>query len=178
MSCRCHGITEVGKRCKRKRKYSEFCSFHEIKSSETCTVCFDPISEETVLECKHSFCKKCVLKWMCKNMNCPLCRSDINDISLYVLSIKYGLRNKLLLRMEKCYVNISSLPPEEYGILELLGLKKDTFMGEEEWSSMKTYIDPSILDKIIMWCIPCIMKIQEPEEYEYYKNFKKIYLFN
>lgn len=174
---RCCGTTESGKRCKLKRKYSDFCYFHTAPENENCSICFDNIKIKTDLECGHNFCTVCILKWMSKSMSCPLCRTTITDSRLIWKAIHYGLRNKLLVRLEENYINLSQLSEEEHELLGFIGISSLQFMGEEEWNSIKTHIDSAILDKIIIRRRNSIMTINEPEEWEYFKNFKKIYLF-
>jgi hypothetical protein len=180
---RCNGTTNCGKRCKLKRKFRDFCNLHEnqelqAKETEMCAICFDNIKTKIVLDCGHSFCKICILKWMCKNFSCPLCRECIDDDYLLQQSFSYGLRNKLLVRMEQCYMNISELPEREKQILGFLGINVKTFMGEIEWQTTKPYIDPSVLEKINSRTLNVIMKINDLEEWNYFKQFKKVYLFD
>ncbi|XP_059630321.1 uncharacterized protein LOC132273376 [Cornus florida] len=47
-----------------------------------CVVCLDEISvgnEFTRLLCSHSFHYQCIVKWLAKNNNCPICRFEIPD---------------------------------------------------------------------------------------------------
>jgi len=179
---RCNGMTECGKRCKLKRKFSDFCKTHEHQENnaeeENCIICFDKIKTKTVLDCEHTFCKVCILKWMCKNFSCPLCREGINDDRLLQQSFSYGLRNKLLIRMEECYMTISGLPEQDQEILEFMGVNKFTFMGAEEWEITRSYIDASVLENIPSRTRNVIMKISDIDEWNYFKQFKKIYLFD
>jgi len=174
---RCCGTTEAGKRCKLKRKYSDFCNFHEIKENITCSICFDNIKGKVELDCSHNFCTVCILKWMSKSRSCPLCRTTITDSGLVWKAIDYGLRNKLLVRVEGNYINLSQLSEEDLDTLNFHGISSLQFICEEEWNSIKTHIDSAILDKIIIRRRNSIMSINEPEEWEYFKNFKKIYFF-
>ena len=68
-----------------------------------CPICFENITFPSCIKpCNHMFCNKCIVKWMKKHKNCPLCRElctlDINkeetkeysyfsgDRDLYIIS--------------------------------------------------------------------------------------------
>tara|TARA_Y100000589_G_scaffold181492_1_gene171823 strand:- start:466 stop:1086 length:621 start_codon:yes stop_codon:yes gene_type:complete len=70
-----------------RKKLSHLGTFKKIKENdplvinkEHCSICFQPFIEgefkRTLSECKHTFHKKCVDKWLVKskNMSCPICR--------------------------------------------------------------------------------------------------------
>lgn len=45
-----------------------------------CCICLDKLEENNksiVLECNHNFHKECILNWLKKELNCPLCRKII-----------------------------------------------------------------------------------------------------
>lgn len=43
-----------------------------------CPVCMESKADEYVTTpCGHSFCRKCIVRWMHKNVHCPLCRKII-----------------------------------------------------------------------------------------------------
>lgn len=44
----------------------------------TCSICDDNQSD-IVTCCGHQYCKECLLLWLAKNHNCPLCRSFVNE---------------------------------------------------------------------------------------------------
>ena len=169
---KCNGKTQCGKRCKLKRKFNDFCSFHEYQR-ETCVICVQQIKSKTILDCEHSYCKKCILKWMCNNFSCPLCRQPITKDRLKIQSINYGIRNKLVKIMEQCYLTISALSDEEQEILENLGITKFTFMGDIDWEIAKTHIQQSILEKIPSRTRNVIVRTND----NYFNAFNTIYIF-
>jgi hypothetical protein len=47
---------------------------------QTCCICqndYKPKEYKRELECKHSFHKKCIDKWLKNNLSCPYCRENI-----------------------------------------------------------------------------------------------------
>ena len=48
--------------------------------SDTCSICLEDTSDTCLLNCNHSFCKKCIEKMYEKtnNQTCPYCRSELN----------------------------------------------------------------------------------------------------
>lgn len=44
-----------------------------------CPICISKSKKKTLvsLECGHIFHKKCIIKWLLKNQNCPLCRTEL-----------------------------------------------------------------------------------------------------
>ena len=58
-----------------KKDYSKS-SLTEKPKNELCTICYENNCEiET--QCRHSYCKKCIEKWMEKQNTCPDCRASI-----------------------------------------------------------------------------------------------------
>jgi hypothetical protein len=43
-----------------------------------CSICLDTCEQNTFkLECSHSFCNKCITRWLLMNNSCPSCRANI-----------------------------------------------------------------------------------------------------
>jgi hypothetical protein len=42
-----------------------------------CPICLEDRKNETVLECSHVFCKKCIDTWSAQKPTCPICRAAI-----------------------------------------------------------------------------------------------------
>jgi hypothetical protein len=55
----------------------------EDDDSEECAVCLDKKCN-VQLNCKHTFCQKCVKKHLLYNTACPMCREQIYTIMSYV----------------------------------------------------------------------------------------------
>lgn len=48
--------------------------------NEDCSICLDKFNVgfyKRILECGHSFHKKCVDKWLKTHTTCPICRKDV-----------------------------------------------------------------------------------------------------
>ena len=43
-------------------------------NKKMCSICMYDIDVPIILECTHSYCASCIVRWMSKNMNCPECR--------------------------------------------------------------------------------------------------------
>ena len=48
-----------------------------IKSDE-CSICFNLIKKEIVLNCNHYYCDYCIKEWVKRSNLCPMCRTQIN----------------------------------------------------------------------------------------------------
>ena len=48
-----------------------------------CAICFEELADKTVqttLECTHSFCTSCILRWFQTNNTCPCCRAEVPNV--------------------------------------------------------------------------------------------------
>jgi hypothetical protein len=171
---RCNGITKCNKRCKLKKKLSSFCKIHE---NNVCSICLSFIqkSSSISLSCEHSYCKNCILNWICINKTCPVCRGVVNE-SLIAQSIEYGLNNKLLIYINENHINISDLSEEEQGKLEDLGISFNHYLNEEEWNKSKHFID--FMDKLEIFTRKSILQVEDPEIWDYFNEFNNIFLFH
>ena len=131
---RCCGITKHGKICKKKKlKNNAFCGIHNL-----CVICLDQCVDEKKLVCRHTFCKKCISKWIAVEINssCPICRREVsykeNDEC-----INYAFHNKLLSR-----VNIHQyiLSDPQLNFISKQILEEDTSYTISEWTLFKNYI--------------------------------------
>lgn len=48
------------------------------RSEEPCHICLEDCKKPTTMECEHTFCYKCIEKWMAIKRKCPVCDKDIN----------------------------------------------------------------------------------------------------
>lgn len=63
-----------------KDDYSDLC----VSSNSECAICLDTFMCPVMLiECKHSFCSDCIVKWCSKSNICPLCKSCQTDFIQY-----------------------------------------------------------------------------------------------
>lgn len=171
---RCNGITKCNRRCKLKKKLTSFCKIHE---NNVCSICLNFIQESSSisLSCKHNYCKDCILRWICINKTCPVCRELVNE-SLISQSIEYGLNNKLLVYIIENHINVSDLSTEEQDKLEDLGILAFHYMNEEEWDKCKHHIN--FMDKLEIFTRKSILQIEDPDIWEYFNEFNNIFLFH
>jgi len=61
----------------------------------TCNICFEAIDEPALVPCcQQIFCCKCIMTWLPRTPNCPLCRSPIQPKDLTLISEKEGKQEK------------------------------------------------------------------------------------
>ena len=172
---RCSGITKCQKRCK--KKGFEFCGLHKNQNGE-CSICLGSIKNKIELDCEHKFCKDCILKWMCKQLNCPMCREKITNQKIIDKSHVYGCRNKLLTVVQECNINLSILSDEDQELFERIDITPFQFMGEEEWKDKSKSIPQQVLDRLETTYKYGFMKINSPSDWDYYNKYNRIYLFD
>ena len=39
-----------------------------------CVICLQKIKDKVITPCNHEFCRECILQWILKKNNCPICR--------------------------------------------------------------------------------------------------------
>ena len=183
---RCYGITKCNKRCKKKQS-NIFCKTHDHQQ-EKCTICFDTINKlpkfvsldipsHTQLECGHKFCTNCILNWVCtsENMDCPLCRKQINEPTLIDNSVNYGILHKLYVCMDEYYISINNLSEQDLELIEVHGVRLSIYINKQEFENLKLPAD--ILDKLKIFHRKCILRVNTEEEWEYFNKFNSLYLF-
>ena len=138
--------------------------------------CF--IKRKKTIECGHTFCKDCILKWVCLRGNCPLCRSVVTDPTVKLDSVNFGVKNKLLVIIERYNLNISDLDENDQTLLSMLGIEPTLCMYEEDWNNIKSYISEELFEKITKIFSYTVMKVDNEHEWEYYTKFNKLYLFD
>ena len=44
-----------------------------------CPICLNEMNQDQICltDCKHEFCYNCLYKWLRININCPICREDV-----------------------------------------------------------------------------------------------------
>lgn len=58
-----------------------------------CSICLDTCENPTTIDCDHTFCYKCIKRWMGIKRNCPVCDTAI-DVKKYVRRKRLKLRGK------------------------------------------------------------------------------------
>ncbi len=58
---------------------------------DDCPICLEEIKEKSITICKHTFCKKCIDKWLETGYRCPICREELKpkplDVKISLTSI-------------------------------------------------------------------------------------------
>ena len=63
-----------------------------------CVICSKYMSDPTTMKCGHSFCRQCILKWLCayKHTGCPLCRKKVSknvpDVNISLKQLIVSIR--------------------------------------------------------------------------------------
>ncbi len=39
-----------------------------------CVICMQKMRDKVITPCNHQFCRECILQWILKKNNCPICR--------------------------------------------------------------------------------------------------------
>ena len=177
---RCKGTTCCKRRCKRKNKSLKFCSLHQ-KQEEKCCICLDTINQKCTLGCTHSFCKGCIIEWMCTSStivysDCPLCRSWINDTALHVKAIDYGITQQKFVYIVETHYNTGNLSDEEIDILYDNEILAPQYMILDEWETKKEHIN--FIEKMDTWCYYSLMKVNSPQDWEYFSQNRHLVFFD
>jgi hypothetical protein len=53
----------------------------DIQADDRCTICFEGFTNINdavkIRDCKHVFCRECLLRWLKQSNSCPMCRSQL-----------------------------------------------------------------------------------------------------
>jgi hypothetical protein len=54
----------------------------DIQADDRCTICFEGFTNINdavkIRDCKHVFCRECLLRWLKLSNQCPMCRSQLS----------------------------------------------------------------------------------------------------
>jgi hypothetical protein len=76
----CTAICKSGKACSYKAKRDGLCLVHFKAPAAECSICYEVINEDFVLQCNHSFHQKCLAEWIKGGkQTCPICRASVCD---------------------------------------------------------------------------------------------------
>ncbi len=87
-------------------------------NKKMCVICMFEMDNPIFLECTHSYCGLCIVKWLEKNMNCPECRSRI-DMNKMIAIVKEketytSPKNKIFSKEETLLKIIQDNPNGKY----------------------------------------------------------------
>ena len=143
----CGVITKSGEKCKGyKKKNCDSCWVHQHKHD--CSICFETIIEKYTLQCGHSYCQRCISKWiyLLNNQTCPLCRADVESEADYD-SFEYCLDNLMLTNYVINQFNITDQSLIDY--IKLIIHEDGHYYDLENWQLILKYIktDPEMCIK-------------------------------
>lgn len=75
---------------------------NDLESLVTCPICSNTMREPTTMQCGHSFCRSCTIKWCFeyRHYNCPVCR-EVLDKSLPNINVSL---NSIIYLMETNHI--------------------------------------------------------------------------
>ena len=47
-----------------------------------CVICLQKIRDKSITACNHEFCRECILQWVIRKHNCPMCRRFLTTKSI------------------------------------------------------------------------------------------------
>ncbi|XP_071834322.1 E3 ubiquitin-protein ligase RNF8-like isoform X3 [Apostichopus japonicus] len=62
---------------------------HVLESELQCSICAELFIQATTLNCSHSFCKYCIMLWMARKKECPVCRAPIKSYNRSIVLDNY-----------------------------------------------------------------------------------------
>jgi len=77
-----------------------------INDNLKCSICNDPFEEPVTTRCDHTFCYKCIEKWINTNNSCPTCRSQISNIKTLTpvkTRLVLNMLDSLLVKCKTCH---------------------------------------------------------------------------
>ncbi|XP_034936810.1 serine-rich adhesin for platelets-like [Chelonus insularis] len=159
----------------------------ELNDQLTCKLCQGYfIDATTIVECLHSFCKSCIVKYLKKNKYCPICEVLVHECKP-LLGIKpdYTLQDIVYKLVPGCYQNemrcrrefydkypeakIAGMSPEARGE----PIESHIYSADELLNLSLEYYNPTYIKTINI-----IPALKEPNESEFNseKKLSKIYL--
>jgi hypothetical protein len=83
----------------------------KVDSTDNCPVCYDPLTEMSVLKCGHTFCVSCTISHFRQGDSCPLCRVKICEKpvkrTMMPAQMSHEIVTQLLAREERERMNLN-----------------------------------------------------------------------
>lgn len=75
---------------KQDRKYEDEDEDNDDEDTDNCTICLGDITGDDVgvLKCGHLYCFQCIKEYTAKNHRCPICRKDVKQSDLSMISFE------------------------------------------------------------------------------------------
>lgn len=65
-------------------------------NSKTCPICMCMMEYPIILECTHTYCGGCIMKWISTKLNCPECRQKINTQKIVAITNNSNIENEII----------------------------------------------------------------------------------
>ena len=62
-----------------------------------CSICLNETNNNLKTSCKHTFCKKCIFKWLKTNNTCPICRNSVCEFDISFESNIMNIKKHMLI---------------------------------------------------------------------------------
>jgi len=123
-----------------------------IKENDMCAICYDTITNQTIVDCCHnSFCFACLTTWMTQSNKCPHCRKPITSKNLTVVTEIVEEKEK---EKEEEKTPLTKIEKLKQLLLERIEEKPDTkFLIFSEYSSIFMEISRLLVDMDINYRI-------------------------
>ncbi len=131
-----------------------------MEHTSFCVICYETLlkSNEIQLDCNHSFCKKCILKYIELNI-------DNYDIKLknktFINDYIYELYNILKCPLCRNNINILQLKDSEFVINSIIGNKDDLYKKELMYYSRQPEYNEKYINNIILHSGKLKIKLQD-----------------
>jgi hypothetical protein len=83
----------------------------KVDSTDSCPVCYDPLTAMSVLKCGHTFCVSCTISHFRQGDSCPLCRVKICEKpvkrTMMPAQMSHEIITQLLAREERERMNLN-----------------------------------------------------------------------
>ena len=131
----------------------QYCTLHDKRHSDECVVCYEKINIPFKLNCTHTVCHDCIIKWCdkCNDRNvicsCPMCRRDCSTEWLAYENAIAKHRKRIMnmcMKGKKVIANGTLEPRDDAWALKLFALilnKPSHLAGNKEtYDSFRSHI--------------------------------------
>ena len=70
-----------------------------------CVICLQKIKDKSITPCNHEFCRECILQWVIRNHNCPICRRFLTTKSITGRLTRQGSATMRVYGALESYIN-------------------------------------------------------------------------
>lgn len=70
-----------------------------------CVICLQKIKDKSITPCNHEFCRECILQWVIRKHNCPICRRFLTTKSITGRLTRQGSATMRVYGALESYIN-------------------------------------------------------------------------